>query len=114
MRKVLTILILIASLLGQSVLAAHSMPDIDDAVHATSHVGPAHHHEADGSTHFDDSGESLNHMQADQAGSVTAALPRAPFALAPFLRHGFARAPTPTAPPDPFLDGPRRPPRSAS
>jgi hypothetical protein len=113
-RKVLTILMLVASVLWQGLSTVHASVDIEAAVHAASHAGPAHHHEDDGSTHFDDSEESLQHMQADQAGTVNAALPDAPAVALPSFRHARNRASTGSPPPDPFLAGLDRPPRHFS
>jgi hypothetical protein len=110
-RKLLTILVLIAGLLSQGYVAAKGLVDIDAAVHATSHAAAAHHHDDDGSTHYDSSDESLQHMQADHMGVVSGpTVAPAPLA-APVLRYTATAAAQEEPPPDPYLEGPRRPPR---
>ncbi len=75
--------------------------------------GLQHHHEDDGSIHYDESDKSLAHAQDHSSSaqpfgfhvpSLTAPAERQVSVLAPFIVH---------APPDPFLDGPRKPPRPA-
>lgn len=69
-----------------------------------------HHHEDDGSVHYDDSNESAQHIQ-DHSSSPQPAylpipkLPAAPEQLVSVAKTEFARFI-----PEPFLDGPLRPP----
>jgi hypothetical protein len=113
-RKVLTALLLVSSLLWQGLASTHASSNLEDVAHALSHIGPAHHHEADGSTHFDDSDESLQHMQVDNVGSAGAAIPAAVSFVSLDLGQGHYRAPAESPPPDPFLAGLDRPPRRLS
>ena len=110
-RKVVTIVFLIIGLLAQGVVSAHARPDIEDAIHSMSHGSMSHHHEDDGSTHFDSSDESLQHMQADHCGGCAAALPSSPYLGASALHFVLREHGRYDPPPDPFLEGPHRPPR---
>lgn len=107
-------LALVASLLFQAFAFAQAVPDIEAAVHASSHVGAPHHHDSDGSTQYDPSDESLQHVLGDHGGSVALAIASAP-PVAHVLPHRGPdlRAP-PAPPPDFFNEGTRRPPRLAS
>jgi hypothetical protein len=71
-----------------------------------------HHHEHDGSIHYDDSDESLAHVQEHScAQPITFSVPSL---TVPAERQAIAAAPFSARPvPDPFLDGPRKPPRFA-
>jgi hypothetical protein len=113
-RKILTIVAVIACLLFQGGVVAGHLPDVDAAVHAASHAGAPHHHDESGSTHYDDSRESLQHMQADHAGFVAGPAVEAPMVSVPALGHALAAIGPQSPPPDPFLEGPHRPPRPAS
>lgn len=110
-RKVLTIFVVIAGLLCQAAAFAFGEPRLEDAIHAASQVGAAHHHEDDGSTHFDFSDESLQHMQADHCAASAGPLPGAPALAASPLRHTLTAARGLDPPVPPFLEGPDRPPR---
>ena len=114
MRKVLTLLLLAASLLFQGFVFAKGLVDIDAAIHATSHAGAPHHHDDDGSTRYDSSDESLQHMQADHLGLVSGPTVTAPALVSPLLGHSAAVAAPDEPPPDFFLEGPHRPPRLAA
>lgn len=111
MRKLLTLVLLAASLLLQGLTAARASVDLDAALHAPSHVGALHHHGDDGSTHYDSSDESLQHMQADHCGMASGPTVEAPVLSTPLLRYALAPAAAHGPPPDPFLEGPHRPPR---
>lgn len=114
MRRLLTIFATVAALLFNAAVVASEMPDLQramDAIHAALHAADPHHHGDDGSTRFDTSDESLQHMEVDPVATVAAVLPAQAvvstaalrFFVAP-PRHGLPR-------PDPFLEGLRRPPR---
>ena len=85
----------------------------DSIVHELEHdEGVYHHHEDDGSVHYDESDESLAHAQEHSCAqpigfsvpSLTVPPEQQVSGLAPFTAH---------AVPEPFLDGPRKPPRLA-
>ena len=86
--------------------------DTKDAEHTSMHWdGVAHHHDAQGATHQDNSDESVQHILADMVLGGAAVLLAAP--LAPFAPE---RAPPPRAAsefsgPSAYPDGLRRPPR---
>jgi len=99
---------------GFAVVAQTVVPGAADG-HALAHVtDEAHHHHDDGTLHADDSDESMQHLLADLALAAPV-MPVEPAAL-PDL------APVAVAPPQadlssmpmPYLEGPRRPPRSAA
>jgi hypothetical protein len=118
-RKVLTIFIAIACLLGQGTVLAARMADLErwkEDLHAAQHASEApHHHHDDGSVEFGDSGDSSHHTHApDSLGNAPVAFLVAAIAVespAVSVRHlnGDDRARAP-----PFLDGLRRPPRPVS
>lgn len=69
-----------------------------------------HHHEDDGSMHFDDSAESVQHIH-DHCSSVQAAFLAEPFThIAPAQPASETGDATARYIPDPFLDSPLRPP----
>jgi hypothetical protein len=79
--------------------------------HAVMHwQDEAHHHHDDGSFHVGESEESARHLMADHV-SVQALLQQSPSALLP-LDDGPLGLRSARAGPQPFLDGPLRPPRS--
>jgi hypothetical protein len=91
-------------LFGSDASMAHEM-DHDDHVQ--------HHHEDDGSVHYDDSDESAQHLQYDStspqpAGLSVPKLPAAPEQLVSVMKPEFSRFI-----PEPYLDGPLRPPAPA-
>lgn len=110
-RRVLTVVVLIIGLLTQGLVSAHAMPDIEAAVHAASHGSMSHHHEDDGSTHFDSSDESTQHMQADHCNGCVGALPGSAYLAGSPLHRVTAERARSDPPPEPFLEGPHRPPR---
>lgn len=86
-----------------------------DGSHALAHVaGEAHHHHDDGSFDVDDSDESVQHLHADDCIHspvlTTALVSFEPVALVFIVSDRWDAA---LAPP-PFLEGPRRPPRSVA
>ncbi|WP_424859209.1 MULTISPECIES: hypothetical protein [unclassified Tepidimonas] len=113
-RLVAFILSLVLSCYGFAAVAkALVLTSGDD--HAVAHLlEQAHHHHDDGSVHVDDSDESVQHVMVDQWLGAPA-MPAEPPAL-PHLRlvaasppdHSISRIPTP------YLEGPRRPPRSSA
>jgi hypothetical protein len=91
-----------------------SLPPVAGAatlVHEIEHEkGIHHHHEDDGSVHYDESDESLDHAQEHSSPSqpVGFDLPRLAF---PSEHPAVERGPyIAQAVPEPFLDGPHRPP----
>ena len=110
MRKVLQILVLIASLLSQGLVSAKGLVDIDAAIHAAAHASAPHHHDGD-ATHYDSSDESLQHMHADHCCVLGGPAVRPLVLTSPRLRDAMVREAPEAPPPDPFLEGPRRPPR---
>ena len=91
-------------LTGESTTIAHELAHEENI---------QHHHEDDGTVHYDDSGESADHMLDHQASAqplhiVAPSVPAAPEQLVSSLP---ARAALPI--PDPFLDCPHRPPAIA-
>lgn len=83
-----------------------------EATHTLMHwEGVAHHHDEDGTTHQDNSDQSVQHILVDVVLGAGAVL--LPASLASFLPE---RAPPPRAASEPsgpltYPDGPRRPPR---
>lgn len=90
-----------ALLLGSNASIAHEL----------EHDEGLHHHHDDGSVHYDDSDESHDHIQDHSASSPQPAglsvlsLPTAPPQLISSLKIDFSHFI-----PEPFLDGPLRPP----
>lgn len=72
MARLLTVMFLIVSLLGQSALAggvSWTLETPDDVGHAMMHwEREGHHHHEDGSLKSDDSTESTLHVMADHGG----------------------------------------------
>jgi hypothetical protein len=112
-RKVLLILVLVASLVSQGLVFAQELVDIDAAIHAASHASAPHHHDGD-ATHYDSSDESLQHMHADHCCVLGGPAVRPLVLDSPLLRDAKVVEVPESPPPDPFLEGPRRPPRSAA
>ncbi|AKJ29447.1 hypothetical protein [Caldimonas brevitalea] len=80
--------------------------------HAVAHwIDEAHHHHDDGSLHQDDSQESRQHVQLDTQLNNAPVLP----AVATWIATPLADESPPLlaalVPPEPFLEGLRRPPR---
>lgn len=82
--------------------------------HSLAHAEEiAHHHEHDGSVHYDDSAESVQHLQ-DHSSSSQAAYPTAPFQPAVQAQlAGAAGDHVAFHIPDPFLGSALRPPAPA-
>lgn len=82
--------------------------------HEIAHDGHVpHHHDGDGSLHYDDSEESSEHVQDHSSCTQPAdlsvpKLPVAPEQLVSLVKTEFSRFI-----PDPYLDGPLRPPAPA-
>jgi hypothetical protein len=93
---------------GQSLVRA-----MDDPKHAAAHLmQEAHHHHDDGSFHQDDSQESAKHVADDCMGCAALTTATVEMAVAVFpdtVPGGLSLHPPST----PFLEGLRRPPRSA-
>ena len=114
MNRPAIILVMLIALLWQSVAMARvgsTVNPLVDLEHATLHwQEKAHHHNADGSLHLDDSRESVQHVVIDH---LTASLDMVAESCHGFLPLG------PTTPvgqhgqpvPEPALDGLLRPPR---
>ena len=91
-----------ALLFGSDEGIAHQVAHIEHIEH--------HHHDADGSVHYDDSEESAQHTQ-DHSCSPQFAFLAIPYqALAPEPATGAVDATVTGFIPDPFLDSPLRPP----
>ena len=84
-----------------------------DNHHAAAHVTEhAHHHHDDGSYHDEDSHEGVLHVHADPwlgGAALLVASPELPTVALPRASPPAVLVPPP---PSPFLEGPRRPPRS--
>lgn len=116
MARLLTVMILIVSLLGQSTLAGDmswTLETPDDVSHALMHwESEGHHHHDDGSFKSDDSSESTRHVMSDHGGCCM------------MMSDGLLFTPeyVTDSPPGflislhqpPSLDGPLRPPRLIS
>lgn len=117
MKRKLLVFTLLIAVLGQSLSMGRTGLTLDllaDLQHAVLHwQGLGHHHHDDGRYHQDDSSESAQHMIADYVTASPALLAGIPTLLpasgasAPALqRTDFV--------PNPFLEGPLRPPRSTT
>ncbi len=115
MRRSAVLLVMLFAMLWQSMALARPGSTVNvmaDFEHAALHwQGEGHHHHEDGSFHQDDSQASTFHVLSDHLTVTTALLPTSLHHLPPSdaARSGVlhdARVP------DPFLDGPLRPPRS--
>lgn len=118
MRKVLTVLVAVLCVVGHGVAMASRLADIDRAVegvHAALHgAEPSHHHHDDGSAHPHDDGEESQHSHPDCAGAACVALPVSDIVVAASDPVPSQLAFSERAHPPPFLEGPRRPPRTAA
>ena len=82
-----------------------------DPVHYLMHMdGDAHHHDDTGSYVQDDSPESIQHIMADAGGHVLA-IATAETSIPASVANSLPRVLPEHAPFQPYLDGPRRPPR---
>lgn len=79
--------------------------------HAPGHVqGTSHHHDDDGSVHYDDSDESIQHAQDHSACQPNFALPSVTIASLNFVRSTAVPALPGNVPSEVFLERPQRPP----
>ncbi|GGY85996.1 hypothetical protein ACFFTM_16840 [Pseudoduganella plicata] len=69
-----------------------------------------HHHEKDGTVHYDQSDESAKHVQDHTCTPQPAAVPLPPLPVLPPQLISIVRPDGPAPMPDPFLDCPHRPP----
>ncbi len=85
-----------------------------DLAHELEHAdGTSHHHNDDGSVHYDESGESTKHFSEHSAGQQTASLPPFPIlALPAIVPMSAAITGPPQYIPDPIPERPQRPPTS--
>lgn len=118
MRKAFALFVLI-SLFGQAAMAGQvaTHDHAKTLTHAAMHWNEqAHHHhnDGDGSFHQDNSDESIQHIQVDgwlSAASLPARDLSPDLAVTPSAAHDPSPGP---APPVPFLEGLKRPPRPAA
>lgn len=115
-RKLLVLALLIA-LIGQSVSVARTGLTLDflaDLQHLVLHwQGEGHHHHDDGGYHLDDSGESAQHIIADYVIGSPALLANLDVKI-PFVGSHSPGTQHVGRVPNPFLEGPLRPPRSTT
>jgi len=114
MRRRLALLLLLISAFWQTLAIggyAQALGGIEQAAHAVLHwQEQPHHHHDDGSVSQDDSDESVQHVVADGCLSGAAVMPASMSLFVPSAmdRPFVGNEP---APPWPYLDGLRRPPR---
>jgi hypothetical protein len=83
-------------------------------VHELEHdEGVYHHHEDDGSVHYDESDESLDHVQDSSSSPQPANFSLPHVTVPPEQLAGRPQVYIALAVPEPFLDGPHRPPASS-
>lgn len=83
-------------------------------IHELEHdEGTYHHHEEDGSVHYDESDASLDHAQEHSSPSQPAGLGFPRLTVPPEQSVSEVGAYVAQPPPEPFLDGPHRPPTLA-
>ena len=117
MNRAVIAFVLLLAMLWQSLGLAHAGSSIDAAVsleHATlSSQGEVHHHHDDGTSHVEESADSVQHLLADH---VTAHLGLLLVTATSVQPTGSARPGTqhPKASPHPDLDGLFRPPRQTT
>lgn len=119
MHRLICILLLIClplqSFAMQSGVLAAGPGNEHGFTHALAHAEEIehHHHDEDGSLHFDDSDESVQHVH-DHCSSAQAAFLAEPFKqIAPAQPASETGDATARYIPDPFLDSPLRPPLTA-
>jgi hypothetical protein len=85
-----------------------------DIAHEIEHLKAAshHHHDNDGSVHYDDSGESEAHFADHSASQQSASLPPGAMPSLPAESCMIKRFELTYSIPDPFLENPQRPPAS--
>lgn len=112
-RKLLVLTLLIA-LIGQSVSVARTgltLDFLDDLQHLVLHwQGEGHHHHDDGGYHLDDSTESAQHLIADYVIGSPALLANLDVKIPVVGSHSPGTRQVERVP-NPFLEGPLRPPR---
>lgn len=112
-RRLLCLLLLLV--LPLQTLAAGGLLPTGNAhglAHEIDHLkGTHHHHEEDGSIHYDESGESATHLAEHSPSQPSATLPsfHAPQTVVPL--YVVAAAPPPHSLPDPVPERPQRPPQ---
>jgi len=119
-RKLIAILYLVAAMalqffavVGESV--AFDKNHAGAFAHTLMHWNDeGHHHHDDGSIHQDGSDESLQHLQADGIAGANGALTSRGFPDFARLLSLAPPADAPSARAGPFLEGLKRPPRSAA
>jgi len=72
-----------------------------------------HHHDDDGTVHYDQSDESAKHVQDHTCTPQPAALPLPPLTMLPPQLISIVRPDGPAPMPDPLLDCPHRPPSAS-
>lgn len=117
MHRRVTAFLMLLTLLWQSIAVAApgwAFTGLQDLAHTAMHWSEeAHHHHDDGSYHQDDSADSVQHVIAD-AGLHAAALPASVWSAFAGPRSSSPAVTADGSRPPPYLDGPRRPPRSAA
>lgn len=117
MRRRAVVFFMLIAMIWQTVALARPGPAVDvfaDREHAALHwQGDGHHHHGDGSYHLDDSNESVQHVLSDHgsgaAGPSLSSSHGFP-SVSSAARHSLAVGLVP----QPFLEGPIRPPRPGS
>ncbi|MBA2721371.1 MAG: hypothetical protein H0U56_00420 [Methylibium sp.] len=111
------VIALLFAMLWQSIALARAgstVEAVSDPAHAALHwQDEGHHHHDDGSHHFDDSDDSVQHLFVDHVTAPVALLHAVSTSMAPLG----SCAPSPqcvSMAPQPFIDGPLRPPRLAA
>lgn len=116
MARLLTVIFLIVSLLGQGALAGDvswTLETPDDVSHAMMHLeNEGHHHHDDGSYKADDSAESSLHVMSDHGGCCV--LMSDGLWLSPVYVTDNLPVFSVSLHQSPSLDGPLRPPRLIS
>lgn len=116
MRKLIYLLMLVCLPLHGFAMGGSVAPVAGAAalVHQFQHDdGVQHHHEDDGSIHYDDSDESREHAQEHSSLSQPAGFGQPRLTLPSEPPASEAGAYVARAVPEPFLDGPHKPPASS-
>lgn len=116
MRRLLCIFLLVCLPLQSFAMqlgGLHALVE-SELMHEIDHEqGIGHHHDDDGSVHYDDSDESAEHVQHDCAGPCQCLLPDTSKLAAPQGMPGESPLPFTSFIPDPDLEDPTRPPVQA-
>ncbi|MBA3623993.1 MAG: hypothetical protein H0W48_05995 [Methylibium sp.] len=108
------VIALLVAMLWQSMALAHAggaVEAVSDPAHAVLHwQDEGHHHHDDGSRHFDDSDESVQHLFVDHVTAPVALLHAVSASTSP-LGSSVPGEQCESMAPQPFIDGPLRPPR---